>query len=298
MVALLGAVTACSEEPRGEPEAVSLGGDPLFPPPLSGEARAEREAELEAARRTYDRDPTDVDAIIWLGRRTAYLGRYRDAIEIYSRGLRQHPDDPRLLRHRGHRFITTRHFALAHADLQRASQLIAGLPDQVEPDGLPNDRNVPTSTLHSNIWYHLGLVRYLTLDFEGAAEAYRRCLGVSKNPDMQCATSHWYYMTLRHLGREEEAAMLLEPITAELDVIENRGYHRLLLMYKGELEPEELLGDGGDDIQSATVAYGVGNWYLLTGREDEAVQLFEKIVAGPQWPAFGHIAAEVELQGR
>ena len=93
---------------------------------------------------------------------------------------------------------------------------------------------------------------------------------------------------------------MLEPITADLDVIENHGYHRLLLMYKGELKSEDLLtpSDGGDDIQSATVAYGVGNWFLLTDREAEAVALFEQIVAGPQWPAFGHIAAEAELFGR
>lgn len=292
-------VASCTPDPEGEPEAVSLSGVALHTPPLSGELRQRREADLEQALAEYDRDPTDVDAIIWLGRRTAYLGRYREAIEIYSRGLELHPDDPRLLRHRGHRFVTTRRFPLAIADFERAALLIEDKPDEVEPDGIPNARNAPTSTLHSNIWYHLGLARYLALDFEGATEAYRMCMKVSKNPDMLCATSHWYYMTLRHLGRELEAAALLEPITPDLDVIENHGYHRLLLMYAGALQPDELLAsDESDEIQSTTVAYGVANWFLITDREAEAVTLLEKIVAGPQWPAFGHIAAEVELLDR
>ena len=96
---LIGALaTTCTLQPEGEPEALSFAGDPLYAPPLSKEQREQREAELEKAREAYDRDPQDADAIIWLGRRTAYLGRYREAIEIYSRGLKQHPDEPRLLR--------------------------------------------------------------------------------------------------------------------------------------------------------------------------------------------------------
>ena len=281
-----------------EPEAVSLAGTDLFPPPLTDEARADREAKLAEAQAAYDKNPQDVDSIVWLGRRTAYLGRYREAIDIYTRGLELHPDDPRLLRHRGHRYITVRHCPPAIKDLARAAELVKGKPDEVEPDGLPNKRNIPTGTLHSNIWYHLGLARYLLFDYEGAAEAYAECMKVSNNPDMLCATSHWYYMTLRHLGREEQAAKLLEPITADLDVIENHGYHRLLQMYQGELKPEDLLGSESDGIQSATVGYGVANWFFLEGRDDDAEELLKKIVKGDQWPAFGHIAAEVELHSK
>ncbi len=278
-------------------EAVSLLGEPLVAPALPAAVRAEREAQLAAARVAAEAAPGDAAALIWLGRRTAYLGRYREAIELFGRGVASHPEDARFLRHRGHRFITLRRFAAAEADLERAAGLIAGQPDEVEPDGLPNARNVPTSTLQSNIWYHLGLARYLQGDFEGALAAYRRCLEVSGNPDMLVATSHWLYMTLRRLGREEEARTVLAPIRADLDVIENTAYHRLLLMYRGELAPDALLAAarGGGELDGATVGYGVGNWHLYGGRRDAALRTFREVLAGGPWASFGAIAAEAEL---
>ena len=45
----------------------------------------------------------------------------------------------------------------------------------------------------------------------------------------------------------------------------------------------------------ATVGYGLGNWYLYNGNPAKAKELFQKIVQGTFWPAFGFIAAEVEL---
>src|SRR4029078_11810488 len=94
----------------------------------------------------------------------AYLARSRDAIETFSEGIEKHPDDARLYRHRGHRYITVREFPKAIEDLTKAAQLRSGKPVQVEPDGQPNARNIPTSTLQSNIYYHLGLAHYLSGD--------------------------------------------------------------------------------------------------------------------------------------
>lgn len=115
---------------------------------------------------------------------------------------------------------------------------------------------------------------------------------------MLVATSHWLYMTLRRLGRENEAAAVLEPIREGMDVIENRDYHRLLLLYRGELTPEALLADAADSgnpVGYATVGYGVGNWHLYNGRRAEAVELFRRVIAGGSWASFGSIAAEAEL---
>ena len=82
-----------------------------------------------------------------------------------------------------------------------AAALIEGTDDEVEPDGLPNALGIPVSTLHSNIWYHLGLARYLKGDYEGAVQAYGRGLEVSRGPDNVVSTTHWLYMALRRLGR-------------------------------------------------------------------------------------------------
>lgn len=277
-------------------------GEALYPPELPAEVRSEREGDLAAARARLAAAPGEAEALIWVGRRLGYLGRYREAVAVFSEGVARFTDDARFLRHQGHRFLTLRRLELAEADLARAAELVRERPDQVEPDGLPNERGIPTSTLQSNVWYHLGLARYLQGDFDGALAAYRECLAVSNNPDMLVATSHWLYMTLRRLAPPGEetaaAAEVLAPIHAGLDVIENTAYHRLLLMYRGELAPEELLAETGGDAGSldfATVGYGVAAWHLYNGREAEARELLDRVLAGSQWPAFGYLAAEAEV---
>ena len=296
-----GLFAACIPDAQDPPvlpegvEAISLLGDTLYRTELPPDRLAETTEQLGSARADHEANPDDADAIIWLGRRTAYLGRYRDAIDIFTEGIEKHPDDPRMYRHRGHRFISTRQFDRAVDDLQRAAELIAGTEDEIEPDGQPNARNTPTSTTQSNIWYHLGLALYLQGDFQGALGVYRQCMEVSGNPDMLVATSHWLYMTLRRLEVDDGAGTVLEPIHADLDVIENGGYHRLLLMYKGELTPESLLDQSEDALGNATVGYGIGNWHLYEGRAEEAESVFRRVLETDQWAAFGYIASEAEL---
>lgn len=83
-------------------EAISLLGEPLHPSPAS----AEQQRDIEVARADYDADPDDADAIIWLGRRVGYTGAFREAIQIFSEGIEKHPNDARMYRHRGHRWIS------------------------------------------------------------------------------------------------------------------------------------------------------------------------------------------------
>ena len=109
------------------------------------------------------------------------------------------------------------------------------------------------------------------------------------------SATDWLYMTLRRQGRSEEAARLLEPIQAGLQVTQDRSYLNRLLMYKGVYAPEDLLRAGGDPLTRETYGYAVGNWHLYNGRKGEARAAFERVVAGAQWPAFGHVAAEVDL---
>jgi tetratricopeptide (TPR) repeat protein len=306
-LAALSALAACAPSASRAParpslppgaEAVSPLGRPLRPPPLPADVRERYQQRLAEAEADYRRDSTSADAIIWLGRRTAYLGRYRDAIDIFSRGIQLHPRDARLWRHRGHRYVSVRELQHAVADLTRAADLVRGTADEVEPDGIPNARGIPTSTLQFNIWYHLGLAHYLRGDFERALAAYRECMAVSANDDSRVATAHWQYMTLRRLGRDADAAALLAAIPSDAAVIENDSYLRLLRLYRGELTAEQVLASsGGDDpaLDDATLGYGVGNWYLYNGRRDEAAATFRRIIAGPSWSAFGYIAAEAEL---
>jgi tetratricopeptide (TPR) repeat protein len=281
-------------------EAMSLLGQPLVPPaPASDSTRERLEMQLAEARGAAERAPQNADSVIWLGRRLAYLGRYNDAIDAFTSGMAQHPDDARLYRHRGHRYITVRRFDDAIADLSRAADLVRGTPDEIEEDGAPNEYNIPTSTLQSNIFYHLALAHYLKGDFESALPVWRECMTVSTNDDMMVATSDWLYMTLRRLGRDAEAEQVLEPINSSQRILENTAYHRRLLMYRGEIPPDSLLNvQSADPVQLATYGYGVANWYLYNGQTDRAETLFRRILEQRNWAAFGYIAAEAELARR
>ncbi len=268
-------------------------------PSLSEESRKKLHDNLATALVDYKKDSSNADAIIWYGRRTAYLGNYASAIDIFTKGIARYPNDARMYRHRGHRFITIRCLDLAISDLEKAAQLITNKSDEVEPDGMPNANNIPTSTLQSNIWYHLGLAYYLKADFTRAADAYTNCLRVSKNPDMYVATANWLYITLRRLKKEKEALELLSTISANVELIENKDYLRLLLLYKGEADPELLkqeLIKSNSSLSNASTGYGLGNYYLVKGDKTTAKMIFEKIVSGDQWASFGFIAAEAELR--
>ena len=279
-------------------QAISFLGDTLRALPLSRETRDRYERQLAEARAAYEHAPQDADSIIWFGRRLAYLGRFREAIDVFSRGVALHPDDARMYRHRGHRYISVRELDNAIADLERGTRLVAGTIDQIEPDGQPNARNMPIGTLHSNIAYHLGLAYYLKGDLARAVPVYQRELADARNDDRRVSTAHWLYMSLRRLGRDREAEQVLAPIGREMQVVENDTYHRLLLLYKGALPLDSVMrvGPGGEmSVTDATAAYGVGNWHLYNGRRAEAERVFRRIVAAGQWGAFGYVAAEVEL---
>lgn len=266
-------------------------------PQLSAETQREFEAKLNEARELFDKEPS-AERVIWLGRRTAYLGRYKEAIEIFTNGIAKFPADARLYRHRGHRYLTLRCFDRAVEDFEKAAKLVKGKPDEIEPDGLPNARNIPTSTLQSNIWYHLGLAYYLKGDFRRALNAYREAEKVSNNPDMLVATTHWLYMTLRRLKRENEAQQRLLKIKDDLQLIENADYYKLIRVYKGQLKAADLLAEiskNTDNLSNATLGYGLGNWLLYNGKLAEAEKIFRQITAGNQWASFGYIAAEAEL---
>lgn len=282
-----------------EPSAIGLDGRKFFPPSLTAKARARIDSNFFAAEIAYKANPSE-ENIIWYGRREAYRYNYRNAVKIFTEGLKMYPQSYRLLRHRGHRYITLRDFDKAISDLTVASALMpSGLPE-TEPDGLPNKLNIPLSTTQFNIWYHLGLAYYLKGDFAKAEKAYLECLKVSSNDDLLTATADWLYMTYRRSGKNTEAENLIGKIHEGMKIIENDSYFKRLMMYKGKLQPGELLevgpGDQDPDLAIATQGYGVGNWYLYNGDTAKAKEVFLKVVSGNHFSAFGFIAAESDLK--
>ena len=299
-VALAAANSASADAQRSEtrPVATSLLGRPLFTPALDSATEVRLRADLNTARSDLAAAPNDPERIIWVARRHGYLGEYVEAINVLSDAIRRFPDDARLYRHRGHRYITLRRFTDAVADLERAASLMASKPDEVEPDGQPNARNIPIGSLQSNVWYHLALAYYLLGDWHNATRAARAGIAVSSNPDRLVSQTHWLYMALRNAGREMEAARALQPIRDDFDIIENHSYYRLVRMYRTGVPIvvlDSVLAGGAGTPSDASLAYGLANWFLYTGDTARAVSAMERIVESPQWASFGVIAAEADL---
>lgn len=298
-------LTACTDEKAFESTATEevvrgLDGRMFQIPELSEKTQAKLDSNLQVARLNFEANPTE-ENYIWLGRRQAYAYQYRAAIETFTQGLILYPDSYKLLRHRGHRYLTTRDFAKAAADFQKAAALMPQKPLEIEPDGIPNQLNIPLSTAQFNVWYHLGLAHYLQGDFESAAKAYEQCLLVSDNDDLTCATADWLYMTYQKLGRVAEAQKVLDLISPDsMNIVENESYYLRLQMYKGRRAADDLLTIDAEnpdaDLALATQGYGVGNWYLANGDTVRAKEIFEKVVSGKNFSAFGFIAAEAELK--
>ncbi len=294
---------AVSQAQVPEPiQTVSLLGQPLTPQPMDAAKRTEREAALLQAQAALNAEPASVAAAIWVGRRQAYLGDYRGAIDTYTRALTQHPDSYRLLRHRGHRWITLRAFDRAVADLTLAWSLAQHHPDAVEPDGLPTPGVAPRSTDHGNILYHLALAQYLQGDFVAAAEHFGQAAACAHNDDSLVAATYWQVNSLRRAGQVEAASRLLSrvrtPAAGGMDVLENHTYYGLLLAFAGHLPTATLsAGDSavGISVERAGLGYGLAQQAASQGDPATRDRLLREVIEQTDWAAFGHIAAEADL---
>lgn len=230
-------------------------------------------ARAQAALST---DLGNPDAYIRLGGAQAAIRQYREAIVTYSSGLARWPDNALLYRYRGHRYISVREFDSALADLTRGNQL---------------------DTTNYDIWYHLGVARFVRGDFAGASDAFTHAQRMAPNPNELAGSTDWLWMSLSRAGRTAEAARALAPITDSSGVTTARAYFQRLRLYRGRVGPEAVMTPADtDDIQKATLAFGIGNWYLVRGDSARAREWFERSVASGGWPAFGFIASEVELR--
>jgi len=258
----------------GKPEFVSPSDVAYYATPATGEELAKLARELEEAEQAYRADPGDVEKLIMFGRRLAYLWRYHEAIDVFSAGIMQWPRNPMLYRHRGHRYISIRNFRAAEADLAHAANL--------KDDSF-------------DIWYHLGLARWLLGDFNGALLAYRASHHAAADDNYRAAASNWLWLTLMRTGLSEEAKDLLrelQPATGE-DVM----YYYLCLLYKDEKPETELAAlMESSGISYVTLGCGIGLWHLVSGRLEHAPKYFERVLKGQYWPGFGFIVSETEIE--
>jgi tetratricopeptide (TPR) repeat protein len=243
--------------------------------PAGVEYRAQRDTgAIARAESALVADPRSIDRIIALGVAQSGVRQYREAIATFTRGLAIAPNNALLYRWRGHRYLSTRVFDRALADLTRGAQL--------------------DSTIYG-IWYHLGIVKFALRDFPGAVDAFTRALPIAPDSGERAGSVDWLWMSLSRAGRPADAQALLD---RKPDVTPGgNAYDQRLRLYRGLVSPDSLFTPADtSDIAIATLSYGIGNWYLVRGDSAQARKWFERSIASGGWPAFGFIVSEVELR--
>ena len=244
--------------------------------------------QFKSAQITYFENQNNAEALIWYGRRAAYMGYYKEAIKLFTLGIKTHPNDARFYRHRGHRYISTRQYDNAISDFEKAVQLIDQKIDQIEPDGLPNAKNIPLSTLHGNIWYHLGLAYYLKNDMNNALKAFNNRSVAHKYDDNIVSGGHWLYMIYRRLNKIEESIAVVNEVYQNMDIIENMSYHQSCLFYKGVLKESEIVID-------EVALYSLANWYVYEKNDTlKAKTYYQKLLSTGNPYSFAYIAGEAD----
>jgi tetratricopeptide (TPR) repeat protein len=235
---------------------------------------------VKTARAAVEADPRNISKIIDLGIAQSGARQFREAIATFTRGLEIEPNNALLLRWRGHRYLSVREIDRAFADLSRGSKL--------DP------------TIYGN-WYHLGVVQFLRGDFADAAASFAKAQPIAPDAGELQGSVDWWWMSLSRAGRGAEAKSMLD---RKLDQQRPdfkpavNAYTQRLRLYRGEIGPEAVLTAADtDEVQIATLAYGLGNWYMVRGDKAQARKWFERSVqASGGWPGFGFIVSEAELR--
>ena len=274
-------------------EAISFFGDTLRNTGMDVAIFLQADSLLKVVIDEYHQDSTDLNTIIWYGRRLAYTGRYRAAIDAYTRGIETHPQSPELYRHRGHRFLTVRQPENAIHDLETAASLLQGRDIEVEPDGIPNKLNIPLSNLQFNIYYHLGLAWYIKAEYQKAVEAFLSAMIYANNPDLKVAATYWLYLSYSRSGKMDAARQILGTISRDMEIIENEGYLNQLLVFSGE-EPTLAWSDSTLAVQSLVNLYGMSCYEDANGHSADAAAWRRQILSTGLWSSFGYLAAEAD----
>ncbi len=255
--------------------------------------RSPSPGSLDSATAAVAHTPNDLNAIIWHGRFVGYTGNFERTIGIYTAAMATRPDEPWLLRHRGHRYVSLRRFDDAISDLQRAYDLTRGRADEMEPDGQPNPSGIPTSTLKSNIRYHLALAHFLKGNYPAAATFWEEDAKVAANLDHRVAATYWWVISLARMGEMERVQAALAPISADWEILENTSYHLGLLWMKGLKTDEELRTAMTTPLERQTIGNGMAQWYMAFGRRDRATTAVREVLSTGPSASFGFLAVEV-----
>ncbi len=286
---------SCSRQKEAEPsgiEATSFSGTPLYSKVAEPAALAKSDSVITIFK---SKSELTEDDYLEIGKQLVATYRYKLAVANFSDGLAKYPTSFKLLRNRGHRYITLRQLDNAIVDLTKAEELIRSQPEVWEYDA----QGKPNASYQHQIWYHIGLYYYLMKDYGQSAIAFEKSLAWTHEGRNIVGATNWLYDAYQRSDQKQKAENILKPITADYDTDREHAYFRRIMLYKGIITPEELVNvnkpSDSLSVLDITKMYGLANWYAYRGDKEKATTLYHKILESKEWAGFAYAASEKEL---
>ncbi|MEP6906663.1 MAG: hypothetical protein ABI858_01590 [Pseudoxanthomonas sp.] len=300
-------ITALADEPIKVLQGKSLFGEPMYTVGSNPVNVAPTEKLLRAsaeAKAAYENNPT-IDTATWYGRVLSYQGLMREAIVVYTAGLKRYPNSAKLLRHRAHRYFNLREFDKSIEDGLRSAALFEGRPlerEKLGPDYFPSSADV----VQFYLYYHLGHAYFAEHKYDDAAKWFDKARQVAEgtgDPSSVTAGTYWQYLSLARGQRYDDAKALLDGHQLDLidlkDNIESNNYFDGIQLFKNLRDPATFYStqDSGkafstsDGISSST-AYSLANYYILRGDTYKAKDYLRKSMDIETWSFFARVQAE------
>ena len=303
------AFLSLSAAAQNAPQGKSLFGEPMYtssPNPVNVAPTDKLVRATAEAKAAYEANPT-IDTITWYGRVLAYQGLMREAVQVYTTGLKKYPDSAKLLRHRAHRHFNLREFDKSITDGLRAAALYKNKPlerEKLGPDYFPSTPDV----VQFYLYYHLGQAYLAKHDFEAAAkwfaQARETAIGVGDVSSITAAV-YWEYLSLARGQHFSDANELLGNYRYTLvdlkDNIESNYYFDGIQLFKNLRDPNLFFDDKdsgkafstADGIVAST-SYSLASYYLLHGQTDKAKDHLRRAAKISTWSYFARVQAEAD----
>ena len=307
--ALIASVPASAQYAVRSFQGYSLLGDPMYTDDINPTNVTDTKTLLWAvadAKAAAERDPS-IDNIAWYGRMLGYQTLGREAVAVFSDGLKRYPNSAKLLRHRAHRYFNLREFDRSIADGLKAAALYEGQPlerERLGPSQFPGTPDI----VQFYLYYHLGGAYFAKRDYSNAEkwfnQAYELILPNGNAQDV-AAPLYWRYLALRKLNRTIEAEEFLSRYKFKADDLAPTGegpfYFNAIQLFRGNRFPEDFYTDkdsgrpfGGADGAKSSSSYSLAMYWLMRGEREKAKEWLARAIDIKTWAYFPRIQAEVE----
>jgi tetratricopeptide (TPR) repeat protein len=285
-------------------ETISLLGDTLYSLPLDPAGGPERVRRIQAAREALQRDSSDFAAWLRLARRTAEMGRLREAVGVYTSAAGIHFTDPRLWRQRGEVLLKLRYLDQAIADFRKAGLLALSKPKFLEtmPGAAGSEDSLASwtdlTTLQYQVPFLLGFALYCKGDYPAASEVLAEATKAAVTTEELSRAILWLFFAVRRIGDGSGAARVLSLVKPEWAEGARLPDITLLLAYQGSVSSDSIRqrAMGRTDAGRALFSYGIAFFLQLKPEARADAELWlERAKSGADWAALPYLAAEADL---